>query len=233
VFEIGNSLREARVRQGLDYPQVELATKIRAKYIHALEDEQFDVLPAQPYVKGFLRTYAEFLGLDGQLYVDEYNSRFFSDGFDEVPQRRIASPRIRQERSVERKVLLLALLGIAVVTAIVIGAWKYGAADSGAPSVVPEDTTPAAPPPAPELRLKGIGKGTYVEVRRASATGNVLLQGTVPRGKVEVVTGKRFWMYVRRPRGVRVTLGGKPVSLPAVRDLRVIVTPTRTARAGT
>ena len=75
MFEIGNSLREARLRQHLDFPQVEQATKIRGKYLRALEEEQFDVLPSQTYVKGFLRTYAEFLGLDGQLYVDEYNSR--------------------------------------------------------------------------------------------------------------------------------------------------------------
>jgi hypothetical protein len=229
VFEIGNSLREARVRQGLDYPQVELATKIRAKYIKALEEEQFGVLPAQPYVKGFLRTYAEFLGLDGQLYVDEYNSRFVSDGFDEVPAKKL-SPRIRQQRNVERKVLLFALAGIAVLTALVIVAWKYGAGDSGAPSVVPR-TTPVVPLP-PELRLTGIGPGTYVEVRRASPTGAVLLQATVPKGEVHIVTGKRFWLYVRRPRGVRVTLDGKPVSLPAGKNLRVIVSPTRTSRAG-
>jgi cytoskeleton protein RodZ len=230
VFEIGNSLREARVRQGLDYPQVELATKIRAKYVKALEDEQFGVLPAQPYVKGFLRTYAEFLGLDGQLYVDEYNSRFVSDGFDEVPAKKL-SPRVRQQRNVERKVLLFALAGIAVLTALVIVAWKYGAGDSGAPSVVPQQT-PAAPLP-PELRLTGIGDGTYVEVRRASPTGAVLLQATVPKGEVHIVTGKRFWLYVRRSRGVRVTLDGKPVSLPAGKNLRLIVTPTRTSRAGT
>src|SRR2546430_2125416 len=83
----------ARVRQGLDYPQIELATKIRAKYIGALEDEQFGILPAQPYVKGFLRTYAEFLGLDGQLYVDEYSSRFVADGSEEATPRRV-SPRV-------------------------------------------------------------------------------------------------------------------------------------------
>src|ERR671935_2663639 len=76
MFEIGSSLREARLRQGLDLPAVEQATKIRGKYLQALEDEQFDVLPAQTYVKGFLRTYAEYLGLDGQLYVDEFSSRF-------------------------------------------------------------------------------------------------------------------------------------------------------------
>src|SRR5205823_2372789 len=76
VFEIGNSLREARLRQSLDFPEIEQATKIRGKYLRALEDEQFELLPAQTYVKGFLRSYAEYLGLDGQLYVDEYNSRF-------------------------------------------------------------------------------------------------------------------------------------------------------------
>jgi cytoskeleton protein RodZ len=76
MFEIGNSLREARLRQGLDFPEIEQATKIRPKYLRALEDEQFDILPGQTYVKGFLRSYAEYLGLDGQLYVDEYNSRY-------------------------------------------------------------------------------------------------------------------------------------------------------------
>ena len=78
VFEIGNSLREARLRRGTDFAQAELHTKIRGKYLRALEDEQFELLPAQTYVKGFLRTYAEYLGLDGQLYVDEFNSRFVS-----------------------------------------------------------------------------------------------------------------------------------------------------------
>src|SRR5947209_7378551 len=85
----GVSLREARVRQGLDYPQVELATKIRAKYIRALEEEEFEVLPSGTYIKGFMRAYADFLGLDGQLYVDEYNSRHVPDGFlEETPHRR-------------------------------------------------------------------------------------------------------------------------------------------------
>src|SRR5919106_6101246 len=84
VFEIGSSLREARLRQGLEFAELEQATKIRGKYLRALEDEQFDLLPAQTYVKGFLRSYAEYLGLDGQLYVDEYNSRYVT-GEDEVP----------------------------------------------------------------------------------------------------------------------------------------------------
>jgi cytoskeleton protein RodZ len=59
VFEIGNSLREARVRQQLELTEVEQATKIRARYLRALEEESFEALPAQTYVKGFLRTYAD------------------------------------------------------------------------------------------------------------------------------------------------------------------------------
>src|SRR3954462_12158150 len=99
MFEIGSSLREARLRQGLDFPELEQTTKIRGKYLRALEDEQFDVLPAQTYVKGFLRNYAEFLGLDGQLYVDEYNSRYVigekghRPALDARPRRRHAGSR--------------------------------------------------------------------------------------------------------------------------------------------
>ena len=232
MFEIGNSLREARVRQGLEYPQIELATKIRAKYIRALEDEHFGVLPAHTYVKGFLRTYAEFLGLDGQLYVDEFSSRFFGDGLEDSPRR--VAPRVHQDRGIERKVLVLALAGIAALTALVIVAWKFGGSDSGTPPVVTQrSSTPPASSSPGGLLLTGVQRGTYVVVRRGSATGAVLLEATLARGKIQRIDGKRFWLYVRRASGVRVSLGGKAVSLPAGRNLKVLVTPKRTARAGT
>src|SRR5437660_7055259 len=113
MFEIGNSLREARLRKDLDFPELELGTKIRAKYLRALEDENFDQLPASTYVKGFLRTYADYLGLDGQLYVDEYNVRYASG--DDVLERRVRGsssssrrPRQRQRHRLESRVLFLA-----------------------------------------------------------------------------------------------------------------------------
>src|SRR5437773_4649325 len=109
MFEIGTSLREARLRQGLDFPELEQATKVRGKYLRALEDEQFDVLPAQTYVRGFLHTYANYLGLDGQLYVDEYNSRF-SLGEEDEPPVRARRTRVRpteRHRRFERSFVLL------------------------------------------------------------------------------------------------------------------------------
>jgi len=228
VFDLGNSLREARIRQGLDFPQVELATKIRAKYIRALEDEAFELLPSETYVKGFLRSYAEYLGLDGQLYVDEYISRYSSEHwYDETPRR----ARVHQHHGLERKVVLAALAGIAALTALVIVAWKFGGGDSSN-GLPPTLSTRSAPKVTPALQLRGVRKGSYVEVHRGSAAGRLVLAATIGPGDVQRIDGTRFWLYIKRSAGIRVSLGGRTVSLPARRNLRVLVTPTRTALAG-
>ena len=128
--------------------------------------------------------------------------------------------------------MLLALLGIAVLTALVIVAWKFGGNDSSnsTPSVVTTQGGGAVAA-ASTLRLTGVRTGTYIEVRRNSSRGKVLLQATIPAGHTEVLDGSRFWLYVVHSTGLRVSLRGKPVALPARKNLRVVVTPTRTALA--
>ena len=74
--EIGDQLRESRMRNRVDITEVEAATKIRAKYLRALENEEWDLLPGPTFVKTFLRTYAEYLGLDARNLVEEYRSRY-------------------------------------------------------------------------------------------------------------------------------------------------------------
>src|ERR687893_1678267 len=74
--EIGETLREARMRRRIDMAEVETATKIRAKYLRALENEEWDLLPGPTFVKTFLRTYAEYLELDPRLLVEEYRQRY-------------------------------------------------------------------------------------------------------------------------------------------------------------
>jgi transcriptional regulator with XRE-family HTH domain len=73
---IGETLREARIRQRLNVEELEETTKIRAKYLRALENEEFGLLPGPTYVKSFLRTYAEKLGLDPQLLVEEFRVQY-------------------------------------------------------------------------------------------------------------------------------------------------------------
>jgi cytoskeleton protein RodZ len=70
---IGETLRDARVAAGLQLEDAERTIRIRVRYLDALENEEWDVLPADAYVRGFLHTYADFLGLDGLALVDEYD----------------------------------------------------------------------------------------------------------------------------------------------------------------
>src|ERR671917_2446157 len=73
-LEIGRTLRLAREMRGLSLQQVEEATKIRARYLRDLENENFEVLPAV-YMLGSLKTYAEHLGLDGAAMTRELKRR--------------------------------------------------------------------------------------------------------------------------------------------------------------
>jgi cytoskeleton protein RodZ len=72
MAEIGATLREARMRARIDVSEIEAQTKIRAKYLRALENEEWDLLPGPTFVRSFLRTYAQALGLDDKALVDEY-----------------------------------------------------------------------------------------------------------------------------------------------------------------
>jgi cytoskeleton protein RodZ len=230
VFEIGNSLREARERQGLGYPEIELATKIRAKYIRALEEEDFTSIPGDAYIRGFLRTYAEYLGLDGDVYVDEYASRFITSWRDELPPRPERRRLRTRERPVERRAVLLVLAGIAVVAALVFAAFSIPGSSTHVPGVGEKQKHQGQSAPARMLVLRGVGHGTYVEVRRTSASAKVDLQATVEPGQTHRLPGSRFYLLVRRPAGLRITLDGRAVALPAVHNLRVLVTPRRTTR---
>lgn len=78
-MRIGQVLEQARDRAGLEITDVEDRTKIRGKYLRALESEDWGELPSSAYAKGFLRTYAQLLGLDAETLVDEYRRQVESE----------------------------------------------------------------------------------------------------------------------------------------------------------
>ena len=230
MFEIGNSLREARVRRGVDFAQAELATKIRGKYLRALEEEQFSLLPAQTYIKGFLRTYAEYLGLDGQLYVDEYNSRFVTGADDHEPRTRRSSARPeRRNRRIETNVVLVALAAIAILTVVVISAWK---ASGGKSPDTPAAKTPTASHTkprvvAPLLEVLAVRGSTHVIARKGGATGNVAFDGTVTKGDAaRAIRGSRLWVQIDTPENLRIRVRGKLVHVPGSKPQVIIVSKT-------
>jgi hypothetical protein len=226
VFEIGNSLREARLRKELDFPELEQGTKIRAKYLRALEDEAFETLPGPTYVKGFLRTYADYLGLDGQLYVDEYNVRYGTG--EEVLERRVRSspsprpkPR-RRRRRVESNVVWFALVGIAVITALVIAAWRFG---GGSNQKLPLSSPAKVRPHAATGLIVRAAKGdTLLIVRAGSDSGKQLFQGTLTKGTAQRFgTAKGLWVYLGSPENVRMKLNGSDVPVGGGQPRSLIV----------
>jgi cytoskeleton protein RodZ len=227
VFEIGNSLREARLRQGFELPRVEADTKIRAKYLKALEEEHFDELPGDTYVKGFLRTYSEYLGLDGQLYVDEYNSRFARE---EEPVAQSTAARRPRPRRMESNFVVVGLAGIVAVTILVVVAWKFGSTGAGTPNLltptgtqpVPPITTGADTGTVPQrtttasklakLELTAKGGDCWVQVRKGSATGELLYEGTLQQGQTQrFLKWKRLWLQLGAPVYLSAKLNGHRV----------------------
>jgi len=230
VFEIGSSLREARVRQGLEFAEIETGTKIRGKYLHALEDEHFDVLPGETYIKGFLRTYAEYLGLDGQLYVDEFNSRYVAP--EEIqPIRARRTAHTRSHRRVQGGVLVAALVGIAVVTALVIVAWTSGSPSkqnlAGVNPTTPKKHKTHAPAPArAKITLRAVRSNvSLLAVRKGGPTGKVLLENVeLAPGDAKHFTRRKIWIQTGTPENLRVIVNGKRVTFPGGKPLAFIVT---------
>ena len=218
MFEIGNSLREARLRQGLEFPEIEQATKIRGKYLRALEEEQFEVLPAQTYVKGFLRSYADYLGLDGQLYVDEFNSRYVRGELEEEEEQPFR-PRVggsSRGGGLQNKAVVSTIAVIVGFTVFVFAAFKWGGRDD--PNVIPPVSN--NPPPAkvkkPTARLVAwsVGGGSYLVVRRGSRTNKPIYSGTLEGGRKQRFEGKHLWIYVYAPANLRLKLNGLAQVIP-------------------
>src|SRR5437588_11056900 len=95
MADIGTTLREARIRARIDISEVEARTKIRARYLRAIENEEWDLLPGPVYVKSFLRTYGDFLGVDSRLLIDEYKRRHQRPSDPETPP----LPTLRRDRA--------------------------------------------------------------------------------------------------------------------------------------
>ncbi len=226
MFELGTSLRQAREKRGLELDAVQRALRIRKRYLEALESERFEQLPGEVYARGFLREYAEFLGLDGSLYVDEYNERFAPH--EETAIAAVPSvPRFHHSRWPAAA----ALLFVALVVAAGLAAWQFrGEKSAVAPTAV---TTAAAPRPvaAPKtkpkpaaarkprlvrLTLTAARGDCWVLVRAGSETGRILYERTLRQGSTVHFTQRRpLWVRVGAGLNLDARVGGRPLrSLP-------------------
>ncbi len=143
MADIGTSLREARIRARIDISEVEARTKIRGKYLRAIENEEWDLLPGPVYVKSFLRTYSEFLGLDSRQLVDEYKRRYERPADQDL---RPIGSLAREKRERPRRRLRLGRLGAVVLVLIAVAAALFVVGTLGKNSSASSSSTV---PPAP------------------------------------------------------------------------------------
>jgi cytoskeletal protein RodZ len=232
MFNIGSSLQDARTRQNLGFEEMEQRTKVRAKYLRLLEEERFDQLPGHAYTKGFLQVYADSLGLDGGLYVEEYNSRYVTgedDTSPRLPRGPARSSRRRRERR-ETRTVAIALAAILVVTALVIAAWRFGGHDTPLVDGVPPAARTAAGTRTAKQRsaqqrvtltVRAVRGPSFMEVRTRSESGTPLYTGTLEKGQLQRFTKKALFVSVERPRNVVVKVDGQQIALSSSGRLTV------------
>ena len=231
--EIGATLRETRMRERIDIAEVETATKIRAKYLRALENEEWDLLPGPTFIKTFLRTYGDYLGLDSKMLVEEYKQRFERVSPSELMP--FQGP-LSGRRPPRRTFAIPPFLIVGVVILGLLGVlYALGTSDPEDEATEPNrvaTATPAAEEPdkKPARRKKKAAATPAVARLRIEATGTVNVCLVDATGKVlirseNLAAGTRTRTF--RSRRFRVTFGnefarvrvnGKAFKVPRSRD---------------
>jgi cytoskeleton protein RodZ len=133
---VGSKLRDARTRRKLSLPEVEAETKIRARYLQAIENEEWEQLPEDTYARAFIRTYGRFLDLDGDRLAEEHRrSRGDARPGERLPRvdprpRPAAPARRRRRRGIPPRAMVAAVTALVVAALLAVGLATGGGSDS-------------------------------------------------------------------------------------------------------
>jgi cytoskeleton protein RodZ len=226
MFQIGPSLREARTRRGFSPADVHKAVRIRERYLTALEEERWEMLPGDAYTKGFLRTYAEFLGLDGQLYIDEFNARIAQH--DEEP----LVPEVLKKQGRAGGILFRTIGAVLLLGAAIAGlaAWRH----AGTPARPTIDAAAAAPKPTAAVKpqihhvaapaakktkpavapkptftiIRAVRDRSWLSVRLGGPLGKEIFRGTLEPGHfLKYGLHRPIWVRMGRPLALDIRIG--------------------------
>ncbi len=173
--DIGSTLREARIRARVDITEVETATKIRAKYLRALENEEWELLPGPVYIRSFLRTYGDYLGLDSRMLTEQFRQRFERPSEHEIRPR---SPLARERERGERPSRIPSWAPIALVVVVLLAVlWAVGSATNSGPS---------SPSTHASHRTRPIHHRHHVTIPSATSKSKKVFLSMTPTGSVYV-----------------------------------------------
>ena len=242
--QIGQALREARTERGIELTDVERATKIRVKFLRAMEEDRWEALPAPVYARSFLSTYARFLGLDGEALLEEYRRTVEgADRPEPIPAGVMRPGSLSRRRSVRPLGIVVAgsvaaaLLGLVVVAVVSVidGGGGQGEREAAAPGDRTGRTSTSTPPPR-----TATGSEVSVQLRSTAevwvclvdAEGRRLVNGEVlsadeARGPF---AGRGFEMRFGNG-SIEMAVDGQPIKVPPLAEpLGYRVTPSGARR---
>jgi cytoskeletal protein RodZ len=233
---IGATLRDARICLRIDLAEVEARTKIRTKYLRAIENEEWDLLPGPVYIKSFLRTYGDYLGLDSRLLAEEFKRRYEEPAEHEMrpiaPLRREREPD-RGPRSGLTFPPWLAVVGVLVAVVVIlyiVGTNSSNKHQNTKPTSAragvrhpkhhhhapthKAKTTPVAPPKPRKVTLQLIPTGA-VYVCLENGARKVLVPGVIydVGQTIPTETAKEFLLTLGNT-SVQMKINGKSVAVP-------------------
>ena len=224
---VGQVLQEARTQRGIDLADVERVTKIRAKFLRAMEENRWEALPAPVYARSFLSTYARFLGLDGEALVDEY--RRTAEGADRpepVPIGAIRSGAVKPRARPLRPVALAAGLVVVVLLGLVIvGSLGSSGGSGGGPAHRHEGkpaqsgiATITGGSPATSRVSLNLRSTAPVWVCLVNADRRALVAETLQAGETRGPFDSRSFEVTFGNGSVEMTIDGQPVKVPQLAE---------------
>jgi hypothetical protein len=220
--EIGETLREARMRARIDVSEIEARTKIRAKYLRALENEEWGLLPGPTFVKSFLRTYAQALGLDGKALVEEYRIRYEVGSEPAMEPAGGGSQRPPRDRRLPRapsRGYLALVAGVSLlIVLLIVGLLAGGGSSTRRTHTTASDRrthrggageTSAANTVSVSLKATGTVYVCLVGEGRRKLIGQTLEAGT----KTATYAARHFYLVLGNS-AVALTIDGRPRTVP-------------------
>jgi cytoskeletal protein RodZ len=226
-MSLGERFRAMREQRGLTLSDVAEHVRIRSVYLAAIEEENWKAIGAPVYIRGFLRTYARFLGIDAEEAVAEFNA---TQGASAGP---IAAPAPTSRYDIRPQggslapliwvsgIIAVALIGFVIYLAVTPPRTSQQLAataaaqptapslTNGASTAMPMSPKPS-PSPLPQIRTLAI-RLTAPSWLRVTVDGNVSIEGTFPAGTTKSFHGKTALVRVGNAGGVEITVDGKPI----------------------
>ena len=238
---LGQMLRQERELRDIPLDRIEEATRIRAAQLRAIEDDRLEALPAEAYARGFVRTYAEYLGLNGDDVVAIFNEQWNRSSHR-------AEPALPQTPvSVARAPTGLFSLWVALACLLLAGStviYVMGGSGGGHAAPPPPTTHPPATQPVTDsttsasqsppsghpagvrMTVTATQGSCWLEARRGSASGALLAERTLAPGQAVHLHGRRVWLRLGDPTSVRLRVNGTALAnaYPA-QPINLLVTP--------